>query len=104
MHYLYPAFDADLSSYPNVEDFLKLLEMAKMVNTGAFIESKRWLPARLQEVIDITLRAIAEYIWDFMADEDRRRPLASLVQELVRPGDVIISFNWDFMIDLRPRL
>jgi len=35
-----------------------------------------------------------------MADEDRRRALSGLVRQLVRPGDVVISFNWDFMIDL----
>jgi len=100
MHYLYPGFDEDLSNYPNVEDFLNLLEMTKTFHTGAFIESKSWSGAKLQEIMDITLHAITEYIWDFMADEERRRALANFVHNLVRPGDVIISFNWDFMIDL----
>jgi hypothetical protein len=100
LHYLYPGFNDDLSNYPNVEDFLNLVEMAKTFHTDAFMKSKKWSPTRLQDVMDITLRAITEYIWDFMADADRRRVLSGLIQELVRPGDVIVSFNWDFMIDL----
>lgn len=100
LRYLYPGFDEDLSNYPNVEDFLNLIEMAKEFHTEAYIESKRWPEAKLQEAADITLRAITEYIWDFMADGDRRRVLFGLIRKLVRPGDVIVSFNWDFMIDL----
>jgi hypothetical protein len=100
LHYLYPGFSEDLSNYPNVEDFLNLIEMAKEFHTEAYKESRRWSEARLQEAADITLRAITEYIWEFMADSDRRRVLFALVHELVRPGDVVVSFNWDFMIDL----
>jgi hypothetical protein len=100
LRYLYPGFNEDLSNYPNVEDFLNLVEMAKEFHTEAYIESKRWTEARLQEAADISLRAITEYIWGFMAESDRRRVLYDLVGELVRPGDVIVSFNWDFMIDL----
>jgi hypothetical protein len=100
LHYLYPSFDEDLSNYPNIEDFLNLLEMTKAFHDRVFIQSKKWTRVRLQEVMDITLRAITEYIWDFMADKERRGVLADLVRQVVRPGDVIISFNWDFMIDL----
>lgn len=100
LQYLYPGFDENLSNYPNVEDFLNLIEMAKEFHTEAYIESKKWSEAKLQEVAEITLRAITEYIWDFMADADRRRVLLGLTRELVHPGDVVISFNWDFMIDL----
>ena len=100
LRYLYPGFSEDLSNYPNVEDFLNLVEMAKQFHGEAYIASKRWSQTRLQEAADISLRAITEYIWEFMADADRRRVLSTLVGELVRPGDVIVSFNWDFMIDL----
>jgi hypothetical protein len=100
LRYLYPGFSEDLSNYPNVEDFLNLVEMAKEFHGEAYIESKRWSQTKLQEAADISLRAITEYIWEFMADDDRRRVLSGLVGELVRPGDVIVSFNWDLMIDL----
>lgn len=100
LQHLYPAFREDLSNYPNVEDFLNMIEMAKEFHTEAYIESKRWSVEALQEVTDITLRTITEYIWEFMADRERRQSLSALVQELVRPGDVVVSFNWDFMIDL----
>jgi hypothetical protein len=100
LRYLYPAFSEDLSNYPNVEDFLNLVEMAKEFHTEAYIENKKWSVVKLQIVTEITLRAITEYIWAFMAEDDRRRVLSGLILEVVRPGDVIISFNWDFMIDL----
>jgi hypothetical protein len=98
--YLYPAFNEDQANYPNVEDFLNLVEVAKVFHSRAFIARKKWSYKYLDEVMGITLRAVTEYIWDFMADPERRRALAELVSELVRPGDVVISFNWDFMIDL----
>ena len=100
LRYLYPGFSEDLSNYPNVEDFLNLVEMVKEFHGEAYIASKRWSQKRLQEAADISLRAITEYIWEFMADADRRRVLSDLAGELVRPGDVVVSFNWDFMIDL----
>jgi len=100
LHYLYPSFNEELSNYPNVEDFLNLIEMAKEFHTEAYIESKRWPQAKLQAAMDITLRAITEYIWSFMADEGRRGVLSSFAREVIRAGDVVISFNWDFMIDL----
>jgi hypothetical protein len=100
LHFLYPGFSEELANYPNVEDFMNLVEIAKEFHTEDYIESRRWPVARLQEASDIAVRAITEYIWGFMADDDRRRTLSALVHELVRPGDVIISFNWDFMIDL----
>jgi len=74
--------------------------MAKEFHTEAYIENKKWSVVKLQIVTEITLRAITEYIWAFMAEDDRRRVLSGLILEVVRPGDVIISFNWDFMIDL----
>lgn len=100
LSYLYPDFREDLANYPNVEDFLSLIEMAKQFHTEAYVESKRWSKSKLQEAMDTTLRAITEYIWGFMGDEDRRRVLSDLARELVRAGDVVISFNWDFVIDL----
>ena len=100
LSYLYPGFNENLANYPNVEDFLNLVEMAKEFHTEAYIESKSWPQQKLREAADIALRAITEYIWGFMADGSKRQVLTSLVDQLIRPGDVIISFNWDFMIDL----
>jgi hypothetical protein len=100
LSYLYPDFSEDLANYPNVEDFLNLVEMAKEFHTEKYILSKRWSSSKLQDAMDTTLRAITEYIWGFMAADDRRRVLTDLARELVRPGDVVVSFNWDFVIDL----
>jgi hypothetical protein len=44
--YLYPGFDRHLRTYPNIEDFLNLLEMAKQFNTQEFINSSTWPKTR----------------------------------------------------------
>jgi len=37
LKYLYPGFDERLRNYPNIEDFLNLVEMAKRFNTEEYI-------------------------------------------------------------------
>lgn len=64
--YLYPNFDRHLRNYPNIEDFLNLLEMAKKFNSEEFITSDRWSETKLDEVKRITLKAVTDYIWDRM--------------------------------------
>jgi len=37
--YLYPGFDPRLENYPNIEEFLNQIEMAKRFNTEDFVRS-----------------------------------------------------------------
>lgn len=97
--YLYPGFDRHLRTYPNIEDFLNLLEMAKQFNTEDFIKSSVWPKARLRAVNDITLKAVTDYLWDFMQNKETYKLIRDFAEEAIEPGDVIITFNWDTTLE-----
>ena len=99
LRYLYPNFVEHLRNYPNIEDFLNLLEMAKRFNSEEFIASTLWSVPRLDEVKGITLRAVTDYIWDRMADMGRQQRIRDFVRENLREGDTIITFNWDLTME-----
>lgn len=90
----------EFRNYPNIEDFLNLIEMAKKFNTDEFIESGLWPPSRLDEVNHITLKAVTEYIWGRMHDENKARVLNEFVAKNLREGDTVITFNWDLTMDV----
>src|SRR5208337_1188854 len=97
--YLYPGFEEELRNYPNIEDFLNLLEMAQKFNTEEFIASKAWSEKRLEDVKQITIKAVTEYIWERMRDKDRQRPVDGFVTLAMKPGDTVITFNWDLILE-----
>jgi hypothetical protein len=97
--YLYPNFDAQMRNYPNIEDFLNLLEMARRFNTEEFIASDLWSKGRLEEVEAITLRAVTDYIWSLMGEKDKQQSIREFVRQNLRVGDTIITFNWDLTIE-----
>jgi hypothetical protein len=72
LRYLYPNFDERLRNYPNIEDFLNLLEMAKRFNSEEFIASSLWSVTRLNEVEKHTLQAVTDYIWDRMSEKGKQ--------------------------------
>ena len=99
LRYLYPNFDERLRNYPNIEDFLHLLEMAKKFNSEEFIASTAWSRPKLDEVKRFTLRAVTDYIWDRMADAGQQRIVYEFARENLREGDTIITFNWDLTFE-----
>jgi hypothetical protein len=97
--YLYPNFDEQMRNYPNIEDFLNLLEMAKRFNTEEFIASEMWSKKKLEEVEAITLRAVTDYIWSLMGKKEKQRHIRDFVHRSLRVGDTIITFNWDLTVE-----
>jgi len=53
----------------------------------------------LDEVKSHTLQAVTDYIWDRMADKGKYQRIRDFVQENLREGDTIITFNWDLTIE-----
>jgi hypothetical protein len=98
LHYLYPTFDEGIGNYPNIEDFLNLIEMAETFNTEEFISSSRWSPNDLATVKRATLKAVTDYIWTRMRSEDEMSSVRDFVHTCVRARDTIITFNWDLTI------
>jgi hypothetical protein len=99
LRYLYPTFDEGIGNYPNIDDFLNLIEMAETFNTEEFISSSRWSPADLTTVKGATLKAVTDYIWSRMGSENEMSSVRDFVHTCVRAGDTIITFNWDLTIE-----
>jgi hypothetical protein len=86
----YPAFDEDLRNYPNIEDFLNFIQVAKDFNKG-FVSSKQWPPEELKSVALATLKALTDYIWSLMADAAKQHAVGSFVRNNLRRGDTVIT-------------
>jgi len=95
LRYLYPGFDARLKNYPNIEDFLNFLEMAKTFNTEEFVRSEPYSETRIKKVEGIVLRALTAFLWESMQSKDKLKALHRFAEKQVNLGDVVITFNWD---------
>jgi len=98
LRFLYPAFDEDLGNYPNVEDFLNFIEVAKDFNEE-FVQSTMWSAPKLRKVNRITLKAVTDYIWSLMGDATKQHAVNDFVRNNLVEGDVIITFNWDLTME-----
>jgi len=97
--HLYPNFQPVLMNYPNIEDFLNLLEMARRFNSEEFIESTTWAKQKLDEVKAITLKAVTDYIWERMQQISGSNAVSQFVRDHLKPGDTVVTFNWDITIE-----
>jgi hypothetical protein len=95
LRYLYPSFDEKLKNYPNIEDFLNFLEMAKRFNTEEFVQSEPYSDERIKRVEGIVLKALTAFLWDSMQSKDRLKPVRRFAEKELHLGDVVITFNWD---------
>jgi SIR2-like domain len=99
LKYLYPSFQQKLLNYPNIEDFLNLTEMARRFNSEEFIKSNLWSEPKIEGVQRTTLKAVTDYIWDLMQQKHALQVIKDFVRDHVRPGDTIITFNWDLTLE-----
>jgi len=99
LKYLYPGFQRPALNYPNIEDFLNLLEMAKLFNSEEFIESDLWPKQKLKEVEHIALKAVTDYIWSSMRKLEGLAAMRAFVKDFVRANDTFITFNWDLTLE-----
>jgi hypothetical protein len=105
LEYFYPHFSVTDRNYPNIEEFLNLLEMAKVFNKDPFVGSSWWTEPKLKNVEQIVLRAIANYVFECQ-NKNRRNPDQSYSEELknflrkcVTNKGVVITFNWDTTVE-----
>jgi hypothetical protein len=97
--YQYPHFNKTWRNYPNLEEFLGLmdvyLQFSSKVKTKHAFEDKE--VTRLRREL---LRAISTYLCDKAQYRKLRgTQLFSFAKRLV-PGDVVITLNWDFLLEL----
>ena len=96
--FLYPGFDVGLQNYPNIEDFLNLVEMGKVFNKE-FIDSNYWTPLRLEEVRRNTLKVVTAYLWKKTEKRDALLPLYDMAERLFAQRSIVITFNWDLTLE-----
>jgi len=99
LSYLYPSFNEELRNYPNIEDFLNLLEMAKSFNSEEFIESSLWPRAKLDLARSTTLKAVTDYLWERMQKIDALNPIKTFATKYLKYSDTAITFNWDVTLE-----
>jgi hypothetical protein len=99
LEYLYQDFNPGYRNYPNIEDFLNILEIASTFNSQEFIESTLWPKTKTTEVKKIVLRALTEYLWKFMSGNKRSHYIDTYFGNHVPTETVIITFNWDLSVE-----
>jgi hypothetical protein len=99
LRYLYPGFEKPTLNYPNIEDFLNLLAMARLFNSEEYITSTIWPKEKLDEVNQTTLKAVTDYIWKRMQEVHSLEKMRTFVRDFVRANDTFITFNWDLTLE-----
>jgi len=99
LSYLYPSFDEGLKNYPNIEDFLNLLEMAKTFSSEEFIESSLWSKPKLDLVKNVTLKAVTDYLWERLQRLDSLNPIRAFAAKCLKHSDTVVTFNWDVTLE-----
>lgn len=99
LEYLMPTFQKDLENYPDVEEFLTLLDVAR--SHAQFTRTGLAFPRRkLSKLKNTFLRGLAKYLWGAhkTVTDTHDHPIALLARSLKR-GDTIITFNYDLTVD-----
>ena len=104
---LFPNFNPKFGNFPNIEDFLGLLDtMQAMSLSSEQMRGKKWAPIKLRrrplyfseeisEIKEELLRLISEY---FFLNTRPVKPFLEFSKRLTR-GDVIVTFNWDLLLE-----
>jgi len=97
LEYLMPTFQKQFANYPDVEEFLTLLEMAE--SYAQFERVKLAFPRRrLSKLRRTFLLGLARYLWRGHKAVTGDHPIALLAKSL-RRGDTVITFNYDLTVD-----
>ncbi len=93
--YCFPDYNRRLENYPYIEDFLSLLDEG--VRFNQFVRTKDFSSDKLEGLRKQIVKAIAEVLWNHAL----LPATASLTKfaKVLTPGDVVISFNWDLLLD-----
>jgi hypothetical protein len=105
LKYFYPYFSTSDRNYPNIEDFLNLLEMARLFNNSKFVGSSKWKESRLNSVQQIVLRALANYVFGRQninrkdSNHSTSRVLEVFAKHVITERSIVITFNWDLTFE-----
>lgn len=90
--FLYPHFDETHPCYPPFEEFLSLVEVS-MDFEGTLFENGHWKLKKKS-----SLRLLTDLLNKLSAPAEKSELLKTFVTSL-KDGDVVITFNWDCLIE-----
>lgn len=97
LKYLYPVFVEEDKNYPNIEEFLSLLDVWREFNSK--IQRKpAYSDYDIEQVKNYVIRLLAELLDAQTRDVGTDAPIVKFARCL-SPNDVIITFNWDIGIE-----
>jgi hypothetical protein len=96
--YLNPYFKSSWRNYPNLEEFLSLMdvyvEFSSKVKSGHKFE-----PDEVEELKDDLLAAITASLSEKTEKIKIQNTQFFRLAKLLKPGDAVITFNWDLLIE-----
>jgi hypothetical protein len=98
LRYLYPRFEPQWGNYPNIEEFLSLVDVTITFNEKVKSHHK-FTTNEISELRDQLLTGIATLL--LRVDPSvavKATPLLSLAKHL-RPNDTVVTFNWDLLLE-----
>ncbi|MBA7715842.1 hypothetical protein ES703_124900 [subsurface metagenome] len=97
LRYTYPEFVEEDKNYPNIEEFLNLLEVWKEFNSK--IERRpKYSDFDIEQVRRYVIRILVELL-DTKLDNIGKNHVILKFAKCLLPNDVIITFNWDLGIE-----
>src|SRR5713226_3896405 len=96
--YLYPYFERRWGNYPNLEEFLSLMDV--YVQFSAKVKrNHKFDPDDVKELKDELLSAISAGLSERSSKLKIQTTQFFRLAQIMRPGDVILSFNWDLLVE-----
>src|SRR5580698_2028899 len=68
--------------------------MTKVFNYEEFIERDLCPSSKLEEGEHLTLKAVTDYIWERMQQKRGLEAMQTLMRNIIRANDTLITFNW----------
>lgn len=96
--YLYPYFEPGWGNYPNVEELLSLMDVYVQFSPKVK-SSHKFDPDDVEELKDELLAAISVCLLERTANVKIQSTQFFRLAQVMRPGDVVVSFNWDLLLE-----
>jgi len=97
LQYLYPTFRSSYANYPNIENFLNVID-AMLIFNEKLRRKPLYSNQKILAMKEKLLILICKYLCNMVQKADLS-PLKEFVKNL-RNGDILISFNWDSTLEL----
>jgi hypothetical protein len=98
LKYLYPYFEPRWRNYPNLEELLSLMDVYADFSSKVK-SSHKFEPHEVEELKDDLLAAITASLSAKTESIKIRKTQFFRLARLLRPGDAVVTFNWDLLVE-----